>query len=187
MAFTILARVGEGNPRVVLATTILAFSLSSVLTGLVFFLLGYMKLGSLTSFFPRHILLGCIGGVGWFLVATGIEVSARLDGNLNYDRKTLNQLLESSRLLLWMVPLGLAIALTTLKHFIRHQLLDAIYFISILCLFYIVVLAVPQLNFPDLREEGWVFDQPPAGVPFWHFYTLYGKFAHTTQTFGSFS
>lgn len=173
MAFTILARVGKDNPRAVLATTILAFSMSSVITGLVFFLLGYMRLGSLTSFFPRHILLGCIGGVGWFLVATGIEVSARLDGNINYDLETLNQLLESSRLLLWTVPLGLAIALTTVKHFFRHQLLDAIYFISILCLFYIAVLAVPQLNFPDLREKGWVFDQPPADVPFWHFYTLY--------------
>lgn len=168
-----------------MATTILAFSMSSVITGLVFFLLGYMKLGSLTSFFPRHILLGCIGGVGWFLVATGIEVSARLDGNLSYDLETLNQLLESSRLLLWMVPLGLAIALTTLKYFVRHQLLDAIYFISVLCLFYIVVLAAPQLNFPDLREKGWVFDQPPAGVPFWHFYTLYGKLLTSLDSLGT--
>lgn len=175
MAFTILARVGEDNPKAVLATTILAFSMSSVITGLVFFLLGYLKLGSLTSFFPRHILLGCIGGVGWFLVATGIEVSARLDGNLNYDLETLNQLLTPTTLVLWIVPLSLAISLTSLKHFIRHQLLDAFFFISVLCLFYIIVAAVPQLSFPDLRDKGWVFGQPPAGVPFWHFYTLYGR------------
>lgn len=175
MAFTILAKAGEDNPKAVLATTILAFSLSSIVTGLVFFLLGYLKLGSLTSFFPRHILLGCIGGVGWFLVATGIEVSARLDGSLNYDLYTLNHLLELSTLPLWTVPLCLAFFLTSLKHFVHHQLLDAFFFISVLCLFYIIVVAVPQLSFSELREKGWVFDQPPAGVPFWHFYTLYGK------------
>lgn len=173
MAFTILARVGDDNPKAVLATTILAFSCSSILTGLVFFLLGYLKLGSLTSFFPRHILLGCIGGVGWFLVATGIEVSARLEGNLNYDLHTLQHLLQLDTLILWVIPLILAISLTSLKHAIHHQLLDAAFFIAVFAVFFLVVAAVPQLNFPMLRKAGWVFEQPPAGVPFWHFYTLY--------------
>ncbi|KAF8474691.1 sulfate transporter family-domain-containing protein [Kalaharituber pfeilii] len=173
MAFTILTRVGEGNAKAVLATTILAFSLSSIITGLVFFLLGYLKLGSLASFFPRHILLGCIGGVGWFLVATGIEVSARLDGSLTYDLDTLYHLLEPSTLVLWVIPLLLAITLTVLKIFFRYHLLDAFFFISVLSLFYLIVIAVPQLDFPLLREKGWVFERPPAGVPFWHFYTLY--------------
>ena len=62
MAFTIMARVGEDNPRSVLATTILAYSTSSVLTGLVFFVMGQCGLGMLIGFFPRHILIGCIGG-----------------------------------------------------------------------------------------------------------------------------
>lgn len=175
MAFTILARVGDDNPKAVLATTILAFSCSSVLTGLVFFLLGYLKLGSLTSFFPRHILLGCIGGVGWFLVATGIEVSARLEGNLNYDLDTLQHLLQLDTLVLWVIPLMLAVLLTSLKHVVHHQLLDAAFFIAVFAVFFLVVAAVPQLNFPMLRKAGWVFEQPPAGVPFWHFYTLYGS------------
>ncbi|KAI5808867.1 sulfate transporter family-domain-containing protein [Peziza echinospora] len=173
MAFTILAKVGEDNPKAVLATTILAFSMSSVITGAVFFLLGYLKLGSLTSFFPRHILLGCIGGVGWFLVATGIEVSARLDGNLSYNFETLQHLLQPATLILWTIPLSLAVSLMTLKHFFHHQFLDAAFFISVLTVFYIVVAVVPQLTFAGLREAGWVFELPPDGVPFYHFYTLY--------------
>lgn len=48
-----------------------AFALSSILMGLTFFALGAMKLGSLSEFFPRHILVGCIGGVGAFLFITG--------------------------------------------------------------------------------------------------------------------
>ena len=55
----------------IVPTTMIAFALSSILTGLAFGLLGYMKLGSLSEFFPRHILVGCIGGVGAFLFITG--------------------------------------------------------------------------------------------------------------------
>lgn len=94
----------------VIATTLVSFALSSFLTGLylpiqalqihntflsqglTFFLLGYLRLGVLIGFFPRHILVGyvtwspdgerrlvdveillcrCIGGVGVFLVLTG--------------------------------------------------------------------------------------------------------------------
>ena len=51
-----------------------AFALSSVLTGLTFFLLGYLRLGVVIGFFPRHILVGCIGGVGVFLIQTGLVI-----------------------------------------------------------------------------------------------------------------
>lgn len=176
MAFTILAKVGEDDPKAVLATTILAFSASSVLTGLVFFALGALKLGSLTGFFPRHILLGCIGGVGWFLIATGVEVSARLDGNLNYDLPTLQHLVRPDTLALWSVPLTLAVLLTLSKKYIKHQLLDAMFFMSVMAIFYLVVAIVPSLNFPMLRDLGWVFEQQSGGQPWWHFYTLYGNY-----------
>lgn len=175
MAFTILNHVGENRPKAVIATTILSYSLSSILTGAVFFALGYLKLGSLTGFFPRHILVGCIGGVGWFLVATGLEVSARLDGNLSYNSETLQLLVEPATLVLWTVPLFLAIILIIIQRFIKHPLIVPLYFLSIPAVFYLVVLAVPNLNIAPLRDQGWVFELPQAGVPFYHFYTLYGQ------------
>ena len=175
MAFTILARVGEENPRAVLATTILSYSLSSVLTGAVFYLMGKCKLGSLIGFFPSHILMGCIGGVGWFLVATGLEVSARLDGNLEYNMTTLRKLFEIETIFLWMIPLVLAIVLLFVKRWVKHSLTDATYFLSIIAIFYFFVAAIPDLVLPELRAKGWVFDAPEAGVPFYHFYSLYGK------------
>lgn len=45
--------------------------LSALLTGTTFMVLGYAKLGNVIGFFPRHILVGCIGGVGAFLFETG--------------------------------------------------------------------------------------------------------------------
>ena len=175
MAFTIMERIGEGKPGAVLATTILSYSLSSILTGAVFFLMGKCKLGSLIGFFPRHILIGCIGGVGWFLVATGLEVSARLSGNLEYNLQTLRKLGQADTVPLWLIPLVLAVILLTTKFWIKHPLTDATFFLSIIAIFYFVVAAVPGLSLPQLQKTGWVFEAPEAGVPFYHFYSLYGK------------
>ncbi|CAI7644737.1 unnamed protein product [Penicillium manginii] len=172
MAFTILARIGNDNPQSVLATTILAFSVSSVLTGLVFFLMGVCGLGSLIGFFPRHILIGCIGGVGYFLLATGVEVSARLSGSLDYNLITLQKLFQLDTFPLWIIPLSLAIALLILKRFIRSTFLVGTYFMAVAGLFYVVILCA-GIPMDTLHQKGWVFDAPSSNNPWYHFYTLY--------------
>lgn len=174
MAFTIMNRVGKENPQSVIATTILAFSVSSVLTGLVFFLMGVCGLGSLIGFFPRHILIGCIGGVGYFLLQTGVEVSARLPGSLEYNVGTLQKLFQLDTLPLWTIPLFLAIALLVLKRFIRSNFLVGAYFIGVGAVFYIVILSA-RVSMDTLHHKGWVFDAPSSNNPWYHFYTLYGK------------
>lgn len=175
MAFTILARVGEDNPKSVLATTVLSYSISSVITGAVFFLMGACKIGSLVGFFPRHILIGCIGGVGWFLFATGLEVSARLDGNLEYNLVTLRKLVQLDTIFLWMIPLVLAIVLLVSQRWVKSSVFVPLYFLVIPTVFYFFVAAIPDLKLDRLRELGWVFAAPEAGKPWYDFYTLYGK------------
>ena len=177
MAFTILARVGEENADSVLATTILAYSMSSVLTGAIFYIMGWCNLGSLIGFFPRHILIGCIGGVGWFLITTGIEVSARLQGNLEYNMKTLQKLFHLDTIFLWTTPLLLSILLILVKRWVKHPLLDATYFISLIGIFHFLVAALSNLDLESLRTKGWIFEAPAKDAPFYHFYTLYSKAA----------
>ena len=65
MAATITSSIGEDQPDAVIATTITSYALSSMLTGVIFYLLGHFRLGYIVGFIPRHILIGCIGGVGW--------------------------------------------------------------------------------------------------------------------------
>jgi SulP family sulfate permease len=129
MAFTILGIVGAENPDAVIATTIVSYALSSILTGLVFFLMGLFNFGYIVGFIPRHILLGCIGGVGWFLIATGFEVSARLEGNLNYDLATLTTMFRLDTIFHWAIPFALSIAYGVLKARIASK-----YFLSSLYL-----------------------------------------------------
>ncbi|KAL4861828.1 hypothetical protein BDV12DRAFT_59112 [Aspergillus spectabilis] len=172
MAFTILTRVGEDNPKSVIATTILAFSVSSILTGLVFFLMGTCKIGALIGFFPRHILIGCIGGIGFFLFLTGLEVSARLPGSFEFTIPTLQKLFSLDTVALWITPLSLAIGLLVLKRFVRSNFLVGVYFIFVALFFYIVKF-IAHIPMASLRNSGWVFDAPSSTKPWYHFYTLY--------------
>ncbi|OWP01809.1 sulfate transporter family protein [Marssonina coronariae] len=179
MAFTILGIVGEEHPDSVIATTITAYALSSILTGLVFFLMGVFNCGYIVGFIPRHILIGCIGGVGFFLIVTGLEITARLDGNLHYDIPTLKKLFELETFILWITPFLLAVLYFSLKtkvqktypNFAKYDL--PVFILCIPAVFYFFVLTLQELEPEDLRETGWIFEAVQAGEPWWHFYTLY--------------
>ncbi|KUI66878.1 hypothetical protein VM1G_01962 [Cytospora mali] len=176
MASTITSLVGEENPDAVIATTIFCFCFSSLITGAVFFSMGALKFGYLVGFIPRHILIGCIGGVGWFLVQTGFEVSARLGGSFRYDLETVRLLFRPDTLPLWVIPLGLAILLYCLSTW--NKLKDNHYVLPVfICLepmiFWIFVIVLDSLEPEPLRHQGWIFEAPPAGEPWWYFYTLF--------------
>ncbi|CZT01608.1 related to sulfate transporter [Rhynchosporium agropyri] len=173
MAFTILHVVGEENPDSVIATTIVSYAISSILTGLIFFLMGSFGFGYIVGFIPRHILIGCIGGVGVFLLMTGLEVCAGLSGNLNFDLATLKKLFELNTFELWIIPLVLANILFVLQPRISSKYFLPIYILCIPAVFYFFVLSTDQLNPENLRQGGWIFEGPAAGEPWWYFYTLY--------------
>ncbi len=174
--------VGEDNSQAIIATTMVSFAFSAVLTGLVFFVLGFFRLGALIGYFPRHILVGCIGGVGVFLIETGLEVSRGLkEEGFEYNFSTLKIFFEDGHAMaLWMVPLGLAIALRIITHRFTHQLIFPAYFFIIPVIFYIVI-AIGGWSIPHLRSRGWVFDVGGSTQPWYKFYTLF-DFRHFSWT-----
>jgi sulfate permease, SulP family len=175
MAAKITEIVGEDDPEAVIATTITSYALSSMLTGAVFFLMGVFKVGYIVGFIPRHILIGCIGGVGWFLVATGFEVTARMGDSLEYDLDTLKRLGQLDTIPLWIIPLLLATCLFTTQLKSPSKYFLALFIIAIPCVFYFFVFSLDQLDIDQLRSAGWIFEGPPEGEPWWYFYTLYSK------------
>ncbi|GJC80127.1 uncharacterized protein ColLi_02965 [Colletotrichum liriopes] len=173
MAQTITDHIGEDQPDAVIATTIVSYAISSMMTGTVFYLMGKFNFGYMVGFIPRHILIGCIGGVGWFLVATGFEVSARMDGSLEYDMDTLHKLFQSDTIPLWVTPLLLAIVLFYSQARGASKYFLPLYIISIPVVFYFFVFSLDALEPDSLRDHGWIFEGPPADEPWWYFYTLY--------------
>ncbi|KAF2862764.1 hypothetical protein K470DRAFT_242747 [Piedraia hortae CBS 480.64] len=173
MTYLIMARMGTDRPDALRATTIASYAMSSIMTGLIFLILGSARLGTLVNFFPHSILTGCIGGVGIFLFVTGIEVSARLDKGLEFTEPTLRRLLAPDTIPLWIPPFALAVLLWAVKRRYDRPWLVPAYYIAITVIFYIITTAVPAITMDKLRASGWVFEAPAAGVPFYHFYTLY--------------
>lgn len=172
MAQTIMYEIGEEHAKSVIATTILAFALSSILTGLVFFMLGLSGLGALIGFFPRHVLVGCVGGVGWFLVVTGIEISSNLR-SIHGGIDILLQLFEPATLLKWTFPLVLAVILMAIERKIQHPMLVPAYFVFVFVAFHFTIWAVPSFSLESAQRHGWVFDAPIISEPWYAFYKLY--------------
>ncbi|TFK51603.1 hypothetical protein OE88DRAFT_1629548 [Heliocybe sulcata] len=171
LATSIAHQIGPDKPHEIIATTLVAFALSSVLTGLTFLLLGFLRLGLLIGFFPRHILVGCIGGVGVFLIITGLTVSTHLPSALTLP--TLRALfLSTHNLSLWAPAFGLAVLLRVVTQRWRGQLVFPMYFIAIPILFYTTVLSA-RLDLPTLRRDGWLFDVEASQEGWWAFYRYY--------------
>ncbi|KAJ2888776.1 hypothetical protein FB639_000404 [Coemansia asiatica] len=170
MCATVVAEVGADRPDRIVATALMAYTCSTLLTGCVFFALGALRIGALVDFFPRHILVGCIGGVGYFLMQTGLEVTSRVPLHLAWS--TVRALLAPDALALWGSSLGVAVALRALSARVRHPLVVPLFFMAVPAAFYAAAAAL-GLTLDDLRRRGWVFAQPPAGEPFYHFYTLF--------------
>ncbi|KAG7756352.1 hypothetical protein KL911_001154 [Ogataea haglerorum] len=172
MGISIMVSLGDDQDAV-LATTIVTYALSAMVTGLVFFVLGKCRLGRLVGFFPRHILVGCIGGVGYFLVVTAIEVSSRLEGGLEYNLPTLRYLLQPLAFCQWFVPLALAAVLVVIQHYNSSALIVPLYFIVVFAVFHLIVYFVPSWDLQDARDYGWVFSAPQSDTPWYSFYSFY--------------
>lgn len=169
----IIGIMGTDDPDALRATVITSYAMSSILTGVIFFVLGAARLGTLVNFFPHSILVGCIGGVGIFLFLTGVEVSVRLDGNLDFTKEVFEKLIAPVSLAQWLPPLALAVILLVVKRYYDKPFLVPAYYIGITVIFYIVVAAVPSLSIADLRSSGWVFEAPAADKTFYNFYSYY--------------
>lgn len=174
LATAIAQQIGDENPKEIIATTLVAYTLSSLLTGLSFLLLGALKLGAIVGFFPRHILVGCIGGVGVFLLETGLAVSIRIsEDDLGVDWKSIETIfLDTHNLVLWLLPLALAIVLRVITSRYHHQLIFPMYFIAIPMIFYVIV-AAGRFDLGNLRQHGWLFDVGVGSHQAWYKFYSY--------------
>lgn len=158
----------QGMGKDTFATVFVAFALCSLLVGILFFLLGYFKLGSAVYFIPRHCIIGCIGGIGIFIFMTGLEVST----NLPLTLTTLTQAYFTSyTFFLWMTPLMLDGLLRLIVYLFTLPLLPPFFFVSIPPLFYLT-LVVTRIPLATAHTLGWFFEKSPPAA-FYQMWTLF--------------
>jgi SulP family sulfate permease len=68
LAVTAMVATSQGSQEAKIATAIAIMGCASVLTGLLFWITGRLKLGGLVRFLPYPVLAGFLAGSGWLLI-----------------------------------------------------------------------------------------------------------------------
>eukprot|EP00439_Symbiodinium_sp_Y106_P071917 s552_g13.t1 len=74
MALSVTTSLAE-RPDMILPTTLALYATASLATAIAFLLLGFFELERVFMILPKPVLMGCIGGMGIYIVAAGVEAS----------------------------------------------------------------------------------------------------------------
>jgi len=143
----------------VYSTTMVAFALTTAVTGVFFYLLGRFKLGTIVSSFPRHTIVGLIGGIGIFLMTSGLEVSTSVPWN--WDKACFQKYSNPSVVPLWLLTVFLVILLRLIVHVTKWTNVSPFFFLSIPFVFYVFLWAA-GVTIDSAHDFGWFFPRSPT-------------------------
>jgi SulP family sulfate permease len=137
MARIVIAEQGYGSEA--LSTLFFLFGLSSIVTGLIFYGLGKAGLGKAVYYFPNHVLVGFIGGIGVFIgcSSTGVMIGEDFTFTADGVRSLYDNFNEFAPVVIFEVVLR--ILMTVLKDKNgkpKFTLLAPVFFISIIPIYY---------------------------------------------------
>jgi len=149
-----------------LSTVMVMFGIASLMVGAVFFLLGKFQMGKIVYFFPTHVLIGLIGGIGILLCKTGLE-------NTLAKTITITSIVEGWNL--WIIVIVLEVILRSLEYATtdskgspKFALLSPIFFCIITPAFYLI-LWILNIPISESKDAGYFFptldDSGDSGVP----------------------
>ena len=90
-----------------MATVVAAITLTSLLAGVFFWVLGWLRQGSLVRYIPYPVIGGFLAGTGWLLFQGGLGVMS--DASLTLAH--LPTLFQADLLLRWLPGVVLAVGL----------------------------------------------------------------------------
>ena len=115
----VAASMTAAPEEAVFATMVVIIALSALTTALLFGLVGWFRLANLSRFMPHPLVGGFLGGLGWFLVLSGVSITCGI--TLNWE--TLPELLESDMVWRWGPSLAFALALLAVTKRKPHYLI----------------------------------------------------------------
>lgn len=140
------------------ATVIVAITLSTLLAGLVFFALGWFKLGSVIRFIPYPVIGGFLAGSGWLLTIGSISVMS----DTSVSPSNLDALCAHGVAVKWLPGLGLAMTLLLLLRLFQKFMILPITLVIATVVFY-AVLIITGTSVGEASSGGWLLGPFPSG------------------------
>ncbi|RLN15139.1 hypothetical protein BBJ28_00006534 [Nothophytophthora sp. Chile5] len=152
----------DGDLEKVVPTTVMMVVITSVLLGLVFFLMGLFRVTSIANYMPYPVIAGFLSGIGAELMKNGVHMASS---------KAFTAKFFTLEVQLLVLP---AIAFASLARFGQYLKLPvAISFPCLLALSLVgfqVASSLDGQSMAKLAEDGWVFAWDPvvvADTPMW--------------------
>ncbi|NJK80150.1 MAG: SLC26A/SulP transporter family protein [Chloroflexaceae bacterium] len=146
------------NTQTIFATVIGTIVVSTLLTGIIFLLLGRLGLGTLVRFIPYPVVGGFLAGTGWLLLDGSLTV---LSG-FGLDLADLPGLFTPAALVRWVPGLVFAVTLYAISIRIRHWFTFPGVILAGSLIFYAVMM-VNNLSIEEARAQGWLLNAVNSG------------------------
>jgi SulP family sulfate permease len=150
--------IGTLDSDSIFATIVATMMLCSFATGLIFFLIGTFKLGSLVRYIPYPVVGGFLAGTGWLLTRGAIEVMT----GQTLSMKVLSGLFESQMLIRWLPGTIFAVIVLIVLRKVNHYLVWPAIVFSAIVLFYIALFST-NTSIEQARALGLLLQEFPAG------------------------
>lgn len=160
------ALAGSADPDSIFSTIVAGIILSSLVTGLTFFLIGQFKLGNLVRYIPYPVVGGFLAGTGWLLTRGAIEVMA----GQTLSIQALLNLLQTQMLVRWLPGTIFAIIVLVVLRKVNHFLVWPGIILTAVLLFYGSLIAA-GISIEQARSLGLLLPQFPSGG-LWKPFTL---------------
>jgi len=160
------ALAGTAKPESIFSTIVASIIISSLVTGLIFFLIGQFKLGNLVRYIPYPVVGGFLAGTGWLLTRGAIEVMA----GQTLSVQALLNLLQTQMLVRWLPGTIFAIIVLVVLRKVNHFLVWPGIIFTAIILFY-GTLYVTGISIEQARSLGLLLPQFPSSG-FWRPFTL---------------
>lgn len=154
------------HPETAFVTLMMVIMMTSVLTGIIFLVLGMLKVGNLTRFIPYSVIGGFLAGTGWLLVKGAVSVMTDAPCDLAY----ISDLFQSAILIKWLPGVVFGTVLVLISRRYHHFLIMPMTIVAGVGLFFLI-LAFTHISIADAEVRGWLLGPFPSGE-LWQPFTL---------------
>lgn len=140
--------------------------LTSVMAGVIFLMLGGLKLGNLTRFIPYPVIGSFLAGTGWLLLTGGVFVMT----DVPCEVVRIPDFFQHAILVKWLPGVLFGVVLMIISRRYHHIMIMPLTIVAGVALFFLT-LTLTDISVADAESRGWFLGPFPGGA-LWQPFTL---------------